>query len=145
MTSLLLRCLVGVSAMVLTVGCSGGGIPTGNMSGTVTFRGEPVPYGTIEFHPASEEENPGPTVSTEIRDGVFDTSSSGAGVVKGPLELRITAYPSEPATSEDETVEVEPVEPYFVGYTINMDYSADAVDIVIPDDAEGFDIFSANN
>ncbi|MEW4527935.1 MAG: hypothetical protein ACF8PG_03460 [Maioricimonas sp. JB045] len=140
----LIRCLIVLPVLVLLVGCTGGGVATGDMSGTVTFQGEPVPYGTIEFHPVSEDDEPGPTVSAEIRNGAFDTSEAGA-VVRGPLEIRITAYPSELSDVEDETVEVDPVEPYFVGYAIEMDYSAEPVEIVVPDDAEGFDIFSENN
>ncbi|MFG0335561.1 MAG: hypothetical protein ACF8TS_19555 [Maioricimonas sp. JB049] len=141
----LLRSLFALPMMVLLAGCTGSGIATGDMSGTVIFNGEPVPYGTIEFHPASDAKNPGPTVSAEIRNGAFDTSESGAAVVRGPLEIRITAYPSEPADLEDETAETEAVEPYFVGYTIEMDYTAEPVEIVVPEDAEGFDIYARND
>ncbi|QDU38534.1 hypothetical protein Mal4_28630 [Maioricimonas rarisocia] len=145
MRASLLCCLTVLPLTVLLVGCTGSGIATGDMSGTVTFNGEPVPYGTIEFHPASESENPGPTVSTEIHNGTFDTAESGTAVVRGPLEIRITAYPSEPADLEDETAEAEVVEPYFVGYTVEMDYTAEPVEIAVPEDAEGFDIYARND
>jgi hypothetical protein len=71
--------------------------------GKVTYKGKPVPAGTIKFEP----EGPGPSATGEIqRDGtyVLTTHKEGDGAVLGPHKVTITApaFPI-PATYADST------------------------------------------
>lgn len=62
------------------------GPPRYSVSGTVTFRGEPVPLGTIAFEPDTSQGNRGPAGYADIIDGRFQTH---LGAVGGPHIVRI--------------------------------------------------------
>src|SRR5262245_21976609 len=75
--------------VALLVGCGGDRPRTAVVQGKVTFRGKPVPNGTILFHPAS-----GPTAQGEIRpDGTYrlTTFREGDGAVLGKHKVVIVA------------------------------------------------------
>ena len=61
------------------------------VSGTVTYRGKPVPMGEVQFMPDSTQGNRGPAVMATIEDGKYETPD-GKGVVGGPYVLLITGY-----------------------------------------------------
>jgi hypothetical protein len=72
----------------LLVGCSKQtGPPRYSVSGTVTFRGEPVPLGTIAFEPDTSRGNRGPAGYADIVAGRFQTH---LGAVGGPHIVRIS-------------------------------------------------------
>jgi len=58
----------------LTAGCTRG---TGNVSGTVKFKGQPLPAGTITFY---DQDNK--TASSAIIDGAYEVTKVGVGPVK---------------------------------------------------------------
>lgn len=60
------------------------------VSGTAAYQGQPIPMGMIIFEPDSAKGNRGPQGYADIKDGKFDTRSSGKGVAAGPLIVRIT-------------------------------------------------------
>jgi hypothetical protein len=62
------------------------------LKGKVTFKGQPVPAGWISFMPDSAKGNQGSVVVAQIKDGVYDTALSGAGVVPGPNVIRIAGF-----------------------------------------------------
>lgn len=62
------------------------------VSGTVTFRGEPVPVGVIQFTPDSSQGNNGPPGFADIKDGKFDTELSGQGTIGGPHLVMVDAF-----------------------------------------------------
>jgi hypothetical protein len=73
--------------LVMVVGCSKQtGPPRYTVSGTVTFRGEPVPVGTIAFEPDTSQGNRGPAGYADIVNGRFQTH---LGAVGGPHIVRI--------------------------------------------------------
>lgn len=80
----------------LLVGC--GKAPVGNgVSGKVTFKGSPIPAGTIYFEPDA-----GATGSqgvAKIVDGAYDTRSTGMGVTAGKTRVRIEGF--EKGSSSD--------------------------------------------
>ncbi|HWL09008.1 MAG TPA: hypothetical protein VNQ76_11405 [Planctomicrobium sp.] len=86
---LLRQTLVLLSGISL-LGICGCGNQTGDsperfpVSGTVTFQGEPVPVGSIQFSPDTSKGNTGPTGYASISNGKFDTSLDGKGTVGGP-------------------------------------------------------------
>jgi hypothetical protein len=69
-----------VLLIVFAGGCGGG---KGNVSGTVTVNGKPLPMGVIVFTPES-----GAAVAAEIIDGKYSASGVPSGTVKVSLDLR---------------------------------------------------------
>ncbi len=63
-----------------------------DLSGTVTFNGEPVKLGKMTFVPNSQAGNAGPAGHAEIGDGRFDTRRNGRGTVGGPHIVYIEGY-----------------------------------------------------
>lgn len=82
------RLLPALIACAAAAGC--GGDSTHRVSGTVTFKGQPVPAGKIYFMPDGLKGNSGPTGYATIRDGKYDTSAEGGrGAGKGPMIVAI--------------------------------------------------------
>jgi hypothetical protein len=73
-------CAAGTFALLvgLTVGCSGGPA-TGEVSGTVTYDGKAVPFGSIAFYPADGK---GPSTGGTITDGKYSVSKVPVGTMK---------------------------------------------------------------
>lgn len=61
------------------------------VNGTVTYKGQPVPYGEIIFEPDSSKGNEGPAARATIENGKYLTDKE-KGVVAGDLRVRITGY-----------------------------------------------------
>ena len=89
--------LVGLAAvlgavLIFTAGCRSGK-KVGQVSGKVTFKGQPVPAGYISFMPDSTKGNQGSMKVAQIKDGRYDTSlASDPGVVPGPTIIRIAGF-----------------------------------------------------
>jgi hypothetical protein len=63
------------------------------LSGTVKFKGQPVPAGYISFTPDVAKGNQGMVKVAQIKDGKYDTSvESDPGVVPGPSVIRIAGF-----------------------------------------------------
>jgi len=74
-------------------GCGGNEGPERyDLSGTVTYQGQPVPRGYIQFTPDSSLSNAGPAGYADIQDGKYDTSKNGKGTVGGPHTVTIEGY-----------------------------------------------------
>lgn len=89
------RTLAGIAfaclAAVSFVGC--GEPKVGNaVTGTVTFKGAPVPAGMIYFDPDSANGGSGTQGSAKIVDGKFSTDDSGQGVPSGAVVVRIEGF-----------------------------------------------------
>lgn len=92
--------LMVAGALLCSIGCSGDdGKHT--ISGTVTFKGEPVPAGEVRFTPDMSKGNNGPVVLARIKEGRYETPSD-KGVVGGPYQLRVSGFGSAP-NSKDPT------------------------------------------
>lgn len=91
----------GLLAAVLAgaAGCGSDGPRTYRLSGKVTFDGSPVPLGRIYFDPDLSRENRGPSGYADIVDGQYDTSTTGKGMVGGPMIVRIQGNRREGADS----------------------------------------------
>lgn len=61
------------------------------LSGQVTFKGQPVPVGTIVFVPDESKGNRGPGTSAGIADGRYRTPL-GQGTIGGPHKVRLSGY-----------------------------------------------------
>src|SRR5688572_598759 len=82
--------LIGICAAFAS-GCSSGPA-TFELSGTVTFNGQPVPAGRIDFFPDFAQGNDGPQGYAFIKDGAFDTRKGGKGHAGGPMVVKIEGF-----------------------------------------------------
>jgi hypothetical protein len=117
-------CLLAVVAIA-----SGCGRTTGperyDVSGTVTFRGEPVPSGTITFEPDLSRANSGPVSVIPIVDGRYDSVAlERPGPLAGSLVVRISGYPAP-----DPEVEIQPA--LFPEYRTQVDLAASSSGAVL--------------
>lgn len=71
------------------LGCGGDDLNRRNLRGKVTFKGEPVPYGTLSFRPDHKKGGSGPTGFARIEDGEYNTSGDGKGAMVGPVKVFI--------------------------------------------------------
>jgi len=83
-----------VPALCVT-GCGESGPTRFDVTGTVTYKGEPVPYGEIFFEPDASRDNQGPAARATIENGAYATEKE-KGVVAGPIKIRITGYDGNP-------------------------------------------------
>ena len=85
-----------VAAMVVVVGC--GGDDSGlarrySVKGKVTYKGEPVPYGTVNFVPTKPPTPEGRAATGEIKDGYYSLTTAGNfdGALPGEYNVAIVA------------------------------------------------------
>jgi hypothetical protein len=86
-----------VSVALLILGCGGNeGPPRYEVSGSVTYDGQPVPAGEVTFEPDASQGNQGPGSIAQIKDGQYRTERN-SGVVGGPYIVRIVGFDGRPA------------------------------------------------
>lgn len=70
-----------------------------SISGKVTYKDKPLPYGSVIFEPDTKERNAGAQGFAEIENGLFDTSKKGRGVLGGAYNVYISgqAQKGDPA------------------------------------------------
>jgi hypothetical protein len=92
--------VLSASLFCLVIGC--GGDKTYRVSGKVTFKGQPLPAGRIYFMPDTKAGNKGASCFADIKNGAYDTASSGGrGSSGGAMTVRIEGWdPSQPQKSE---------------------------------------------
>jgi hypothetical protein len=106
--------------IVLGLGCGQGDGPQRfEVSGKVTYNGQPVPKGFITFEPDAEKGNGGPGGGADIVDGSFRTAA-GKGVVGGPYLVKIVGYDGVAATVSGE--ELPEGSPLFVPYETRIEF-----------------------
>jgi hypothetical protein len=83
-------------------GCGGEtGPPRYEVSGKVTFGGQPVPNGSITFAPDGAAGNKGPLTATVVKDGVYKTES-GKGAIAGDTIITILPPAASSETPPDQ-------------------------------------------
>jgi hypothetical protein len=97
--------LVAATALVLG-GCGqGNGLTLGRVQGKVTYRGEPVKFGTVSFEPDRDKGNEGPLAMGNIKeDGtyVLSTSDPGDGAVVGHHRISVVGLDPVPVPKKAE-------------------------------------------
>ena len=89
MRGLMRRLLGGAAVLALAAGCSSEP-PMAQLSGRVTFKGQPVPAGWISFTPESGK---GSVRVCQIRDGGYDSSKEGQpGIYPGKNLVKIGGF-----------------------------------------------------
>lgn len=101
-------CLGALAAAVcLGSGCGSSGPPTGKISGTVTFEGQPVPEGEVCFSCPAQ----GVFINAPLaRDGTYVvTTAKGAGLPTGKYQVAVTPPPPlVPVGTIDHPLPVKP-------------------------------------
>lgn len=101
---------------LLVIGCGKGGAARYDVSGSVTYEGQPVPVGSIVFEPDGSKGNSGPSGHAQIKDGKYDTTlEDGMGTVGGPHVVRIVGLDGKPAG------ELTQGTPLFPAYSTTVD------------------------
>jgi hypothetical protein len=78
--------------LTLALGCSSKP-PVSNISGKVTFKGEPVPAGFITLTPDVGQGNLGPNQNLQIKDGVYDSAKlTPPGIKPGAYLIQIEGF-----------------------------------------------------
>jgi len=78
------------------VGCGASESNRFDVSGTVTYAGQPVTSGMVFFDPDVSKGSDGVQGYAEIVDGRFSTSESGRGLGGGKYVVRIRGYGTAP-------------------------------------------------
>jgi hypothetical protein len=121
---------------VLSVYCVGCGSDEGyRVSGKINFKGQPVPAGKIYFTPDGTKGNKGPTGFADIKDGLYDTGSTGRGAPAGPVIIAIEGIdPSKPPPKADSDVTATVLFPRYE-ITAELPSSSSTKDIDVPESA----------
>jgi hypothetical protein len=94
-------------------GCGGQSGPARyDFSGTVTYNGQPVPEGAIQFLPDASKGNEGPATNANIVQGKYDTALSGKGPIGGEHIVIINGFDGK-ARPEDEMPYGSPLFPEY--------------------------------
>jgi hypothetical protein len=132
--------LLPVLLCALCAGC--GGSNTYRVSGKVTFQGKPVPAGKIYFIPDGSKGNTGPTGWADIKNGEYDTGSTGgSNAPPGPVIIAVegldpSAPPDKPKKGEEVSEEAT-VKLLFPRYETPFEVPKEKTtkDIEVPGDA----------
>jgi hypothetical protein len=79
----------------IATGCSEPRVGRFDLTGQVTYRGQPVPKGYMIFTPDREKGNSGPAAKSTIVNGQYETIK-GLGVVGGPHVVSIVGTDGVP-------------------------------------------------
>lgn len=120
-----------VAGLIAAVGCGGSDPNRNSVSGTVSFKGQPVPSGTIYFEPDTAAGGSGPQGIAIIQDGKYATATD-KGVGTGTYKVRIVGLDGVPATMAGE--ELPDGKPLFPPYetTVDMPGESFAKDFDVP-------------
>ena len=96
----------GLSLLILTTGCggSGGDVERSEVSGSVTYKGQPIEEGLIRFVP--EKGTAGPVSAAPIANGKYTIDAKG-GVPVGTHRVEIEAYQVDAKAGSEEIPGVE--------------------------------------
>jgi len=115
--------LIIVAAFAFLPGCGGSDGPLRyEVSGTVTYNGEPVPRGYIHFVPDASQGNQGPATEAEIVDGRYETPTS-KGAVGGPH--RVTIHGQDGVAFDSPEGRIESGRALFSSYETSVDLPRD--------------------
>jgi hypothetical protein len=93
-----------LTAALVLCGCgSNSGLSLGRVQGKVTFKGEPVKYGTVSFIPDSAKGTEGPIAMGNIKDDgsfIISTSDAGDGAVVGHHKISVVGLDPTPVPGE---------------------------------------------
>lgn len=127
----------GLLALLLALGC--GSDSTTRVTGKVTFKGAPVPAGKIYFNPDPSKGGKGASGYADIKDGYYDTSSSGGrDAPVGPVIIAVEGIDPGSKDTKDKSDDVA-AKLLFARYEVSFDVPKGGTvtkDIDVPASAE---------
>jgi hypothetical protein len=123
--------LVGMG--VFASGCTGDGIVRHQVSGKVTFQGQPVNDGAIILEPDASIGKIAPTSFARIENGSFRTTRA-EGPTTGKYKLRIMGYDKSKMKKDAAVGEIVDLPELFPEYAIDIDVPVKGghLDIEVP-------------
>ena len=134
-----------LAALVATAGCGGGEGPARyDVSGSVTYDGQPIPVGSITFLPDKAKGNNGAPGFAKIKEGKYDTRREGKGPIGGPHVIEISGSDGVKPTDvlqgksadtpRGKSADVPQGRPLFPAYrtTLDLPKKAATQDFVVP-------------
>ena len=94
--------LASAGALLASAGCSDNGLKLGRVSGTVTYKGQPLTNGMVMFMPDEEKGTIGPPAAGSITPNgkyVMSTKIAGDGALVGTHKVGIIGVESTATTS----------------------------------------------
>src|SRR5262245_11987291 len=88
----MLRPVLALCGCVVLAGCSAKGPTFFAVAGTVTFKGQPVPFGKVYFNPDPATNPHSPQGFADIKNGQYDTARAGRGTPGGAFTVRIEGF-----------------------------------------------------
>jgi hypothetical protein len=124
---------VGLALVLAPVGCGHSGHTRFELSGTVTYDGQPVPVGYIVFTPDKAAGNPGPGSQADIHDGKYSTPS-GLGTIGGPHVVTVFGFDGKSYVPPGATMPIIMGHPLFPSFTVklNLPKAAGVQDLTVP-------------
>ncbi len=115
---------------LMLMGCRDSGPQSIHVRGRVTFRGQPVPAGSIVFQSTGDAAEQRSRSVTPIENGSYDTQTNGGrGIVPGSVRVFVEGYDGRAtATRVDEPSLGNPLFPPYET-VVTIDDSSAAVDI----------------
>lgn len=86
---------IAVLSLAVAAGC-GESVTRTQLAGSVTYDGQPVLAGRVYFNPDVAKKNDGPQGYADIKDGRYDTRTSGKGAMAGALIVRVEGFDGQP-------------------------------------------------
>jgi hypothetical protein len=123
------------SLLVLTLASGCGGVSGTRVSGKVTFKGQPVPAGTVYIKPDSAKGNNGHTGYATISNGAYDTGAPGGQAAPtGAVILEVEGIDPKPPPGAEPDVGATML---FTGFTKSAEVSGSSSvqDIDVPAEA----------
>lgn len=125
--------------LTLAAGCSSQpDLGRETLRGNVTFNGQPLPVGEIQFRPDFDRGNQGPGTIAKIVDGTYQTPEQ-KGIIPGPMVVTISGFDGIPYEYKDggETIVEKRGKPIFTNYRTNVEIpkGSNEFDISIPQSA----------
>jgi len=124
--------LLATFAIVFAVGCGDSGPVTYPVSGNVTYKGQPVPLGSVAFIPNAAQDNTSAIQAyASIIDGTFKTDA-GKGHEGGSYIVKVNGFDGVPiAGGEGMDENGSPLFPEYQ-MTVDLPEEADEIDIDVP-------------
>ncbi|UUO08155.1 hypothetical protein M4951_07500 [Blastopirellula sp. J2-11] len=103
------------SSLIAICGCGAGDVGPGKyqVSGVITFQGQPLPEGEIIFAPDASAGNQGPACIAYVKDGKYSTQY-GKGLVGGAYKIEVEGFQTKAELDVDGETIVEPLFRTFV-------------------------------
>lgn len=107
--------------IVLFSGCGGSDVERLTVSGSVTYRDQPVPSGIISFTPDAAQGSRGPQGIARIVDGRYTTDDHGKGSVRGKQVVEIRGYGAPGGSGRGDSLPFMSGKPLFPPYRTRID------------------------